>query len=888
MAEVTTAVAAPVRMPFAVLLDRRGVVYLAPAPATPAGSVPDPLVAAGVTLLEADLLERGLLMSVPLRRRLEQSDPATLTDLGTRLLGELDAGVRSDRTWVPLFRGFPDTTPQDTLALWVDRVLAVLAQDPDQPCVLCGREGTVLAVSPCAHLVCRSCFDGADYTACPICYRALEPDDEFLLPRPATGELLERPLPDELRLVGLGEDILADAHAVVADLLARPAALSPQDRDDLVALLETHDRTDLSWLPDIPGRETQAIVLDWLLRSPEHWATTLPEVGRRLGTATDALRLLSTRGGGDPGLVRATRFAPVPRALRRTVLAALDKLDPRTLIEDLRRHERQWLRAAERLHPFEHAAQYPVAAAGFAALRRTRSLDRRLTRAVNRAGLTVVDGRVTVGGFWTLVEALLAHGEVAAAADLLTTRPGEFVRRLAALITRDPAAGEALLAALPDAARRVAPAVLLAALGALRIRKDGAAAPARAVFPKGPDAKAHLMPEERPALPVDIVDRACAVLVDEVLARCAALAPVDVALVDARLSQLAAPFTQRTTSRALVTLPRGSRVELPPTAQRVRLFLHWMQSTVRVDLDLSVAIFDAQWQHIGTCDYTSLRWKKTAAVHSGDRTDAPAPAGASEFLDLDLDRLARKDARYLVVCVFSYNDVAFEDMAEAFAGFMELPAVATSDGTPVAPAGDGPAFQPRAVRQRFDLGGRARAVVPFVLDVADRSVRWLDVARGVTGTDHAVHRHLDALALLGWGLTGYYASAARVRLGEVALWHAAARARTVLLRGEDGEITAFARHGGETVQAFAARIASGAAPDPVDAAPPALAFLYRGDAAVAPGAEVYALDRADLDPGAVTLLAAEDLVASLAVAESAEGSADDSAGELTIPEQRVQ
>jgi len=67
---------------------------------------------------------------------------------------------------------------------------------------------------------------------------------------------------------------------------------------------------------------------------------------------------------------------------------------------------------------------------------------------------------------------------------------------------------------------------------------------------------------------------------------------------------------------------------------KLRLFLHWMQADQRVDLDLSVGFFDEHWRHVGTCDYTSLRFADRAAVHSGDRTDAPAPDGASEFLDL--------------------------------------------------------------------------------------------------------------------------------------------------------------------------------------------------------------------------------------------------------------
>ena len=855
------------RTPGAVLLQRRGLVYLPllelpEQPVTPAGGeppVPDPVVSAGVTLLEADLLERGLLMSVPLRRRLERADSATLADVGVRLLSDVDAALGADRTMVPLFRGFPRSTPRDTLALWVDRVLAVLFQDPEQPCILCGQVAVVTAVSPCAHLVCRACFDGADYSACPICYRALDPDDPFLQPRQADRTLRQRSLPSRTRLAGAGEDLVADAHAEVAALLARTAALSPQDRDDLVVLLDTHSRENLGWLPEeIPGRETNAVVLDWLVGSPEHWSATLPVVEQRLGTATDALRFLTVRGGGDAGLVRSDRFAPVPRPVRRTVLAALDRMEPRTLVEDLHRHARRWRHAAERLHPYESIGRFPTAAAAFAALRGTALLDGRLVDAVERAGLPVVDGRVDTTGFGTRLEGMLARRDIPAAVRLLATRPGELLRRCNALLTRDPSAAQAVLAALPSAARAVAPAVLLSALGTIRARAatsivDGKGGPAaRVIFPKGADAKAHVMPDERPPLPAGIVARVEDILVAELLARCAALEPVGVALVDARLTDLVAPFTQRAAARALLTLPRGSTLDLPP-ATRLRLFLHWMQGAARVDLDLSVAIFDGAWEHIGTCDYTSLRWENDAAVHSGDRTDAPEPDGASEFLDLDLDALAAAGARHLVVSVFSYNNVAFDDMSEAFAGLMALSDV------------EGPAFDARAVELRFDLTGRARATVPFVVDIASRRLHWLDVAKGVTGTFHAVHRHSASLGLLGETLPRYFASPARVRLGEVAVWHAAARARTVLRRDGDGRVAAYRRRPDETVPAFASRIAAGMDPDPVPSDPlrAQLAFVHRGDVAIAAGATVYALFPANLNPETVRPLAAEDLAALL-------------------------
>ncbi|MGY0458660.1 TerD family protein [Kitasatospora sp. cg17-2] len=377
-------------------------------------------------------------------------------------------------------------------------------------------------------------------------------------------------------------------------------------------------------------------------------------------------------------------------------------------------------------------------------------------------------------------------------------------------------------------------------------------------FPKGPAAKAYLADDTRPALDADVVERATAVLTGEALRRAAELPPVDLAVVDAELHGITAPFAERTASRALVTLPRGSELTLPD-GRTLRLFLHWTESDTsgRTDLDLAAAMFDADWNHIGTCDFTHLRFADEAAVHSGDLTSAPAPNGSSEFADLDLDLLAAAGVRYVVAVVLSYNNVPFDRLAEAFAGVM----VRDEHGT------TGPVFDPRQVEQRFDLTSPARASIPMVLDVAGRTMRWLDVVQGVSGTHHAVHRHTDALAALGRHLTGHFATGARVGLGEVALWHAAARARAVAVRHLDGTVSGYRRRAGEDVPAFAARIGT---PDTdravgaVDLTGAQLAFLLRGDLALPAGAQVYALHPAALDAGAVRLLAATELVAALA------------------------
>ncbi|MFC9266378.1 RING finger family 4 domain-containing protein [Streptomyces zhihengii] len=884
-----------------VLLTRRGAVYL---PAS--GGRADPAGEAGAAVIEAELVQRGYLVSPGLRRAFAASGTGVLGDTGRALLDAVDYDLGAHRDHVPLLRGFPDTVPEDTYRHYVERVLSALFQHPDQPCVLCGTAGSVVPVAPCAHLVCGACFDGADFSACPVCERRIDPADPFLRPAPPRRRVFGRAAgaPQRLRLLSHGGDLTAcqeDAARELDALLARTGALSPQDADDLGALLAARSRDGLDRLPPrVPGRETKARLVSWLLDAvpadpadPAH--RCVAEAAARIDTATDVLRVLVLRSGGDPGLVDIPRFAPTPRPLRRVLLSVLDTMDPAQAVEDMRRHRRAWIHAAERLHPFEQADRFPRAALAFAALRGTPLTDDALSAVLRRTaaahGIDATGGSVTAHRWSGRVEAALADRDVDGALALLGSRPGELVRRLDHVlrlaVDRDRSAADrsdrdrpgadrsdldrsaagrgeaeagthrvqAVVRALEHAVTSVAPAVLLSALGSLRVRDRQHTV--RVFFPKAGAAKTHVTDDVRPPLPAAVTHAVTEVLTGEVLRRAGRGAPVGVAVVDADLDGMIAPFAERTASRALVTLPRGSEIALPG-GRSLRLFLTWTESEAsgRTDLDLSVAMFDAHWRHIGVCDYTHLRYARQAAVHSGDLQSAPPPLGATEFVDLDLDLLAAAGARYAVAVVFSYNDVPFGELAEAFAGLM------LRDG----PGGAGPLFDPRSVEQRFDLTGSSRACVPLVVDLQSRTLRWLDVVKGVTGTQHAVWRHADALATLAHRLTELFASGARVGLGELARWHAAARAGTVVLRHRDGSRVVYTRRDDEDVSGFAARIGTPDADSGEIAEAPSLVYLLRGDIQPADGAEAYALHPLALDAARVRLLAAPDLVTTLAPA----------------------
>ncbi|MFI6503151.1 MXAN_6230/SCO0854 family RING domain-containing protein [Nonomuraea typhae] len=798
-------------------------------------------VPAGLTALEGELLQHDFLLSAPLRTALAKLNAAELAKVGRRLLhwAKIETGVWVDH--VPLFRKFPDSVPADTYDFYVRRIFSLLTQEPEQPCVLCGERRTVYPVSPCAHLVCVNCWDGADYSACPICHRRLTPHDPFLIPTPQPREPRRGALDRPVAVLGYCADPIAACRDLAVSLLERRTPMPAHERDDLRGLLETCWPRSAAWLAEtaIPVKETLAVALGVAAR---HGA--LDVLHARLGTATDVLRLLYELTGADPGLRTHPARPALPRPLRRIVLACLDRMALPYLMEDLRRHARPWVRMGEVLHPHEHHRRHPVAALAFAAVRGTpvdggTPFGRAMLALAARHpdAVEVCRGRLRAATFGSRVERALAEKRYGAAVGLLAARPGELVRRLSQLLRLAP---EALPPArLQEVVRRVAPGLLLAALGQVRT------APGRwrLFLPRGGTARFWSVPDERAPLADETVLETEQVLAGELLRRASALPPLRRVLLDEGLADLIAPTSERGATKALVRLTRGT-VQPIPESERLRFFLHWAEpATAVVDLDLSVAVFDERWEFAGLCDYTNLRlggW----LTHSGDLTSAPMPLGSSEFLDVDL---REPHGRYLVPIVFSYNDVPFEELVRGFAGFMERP----EEGL----------FDPTAVRQRFDLGGPAKILVPLVADLRTRTIRWADVNLSASGYGHRVAGSERELAGLGRALQDAFRE--RVTMWELACWHAAGRAEEVVVRRRDGGLVTYRRRPGEPVTGFAARLIAraGAARTEVLPGEVALAALVHGDVEVPAEAQVYALYP---ETAAGRRLEAADLLSGLA------------------------
>jgi hypothetical protein len=815
----------------------------------------------GVRALEGELAMLGFAMDSQLRQAVCALGEQHIADLAQWLVPTL-AEQRGETVHIAQLRQFPRLNV-DTDRLYVERMvhwlLSDTLQDAKAPCLVCG-EGAVHALDPCAHLVCDRCFDGSNYSGCPICHRAVDMSSPFFRVAPERAWLANAPAPE---LLGLAVDLDTEALAVARSMTRAPQSLSAERAAELAQLADHLGERLLD--EPISVRATRAIVCASALRSSADPAGLFARLvgDGHVQTATDVLRTLTCLHGGDAQLTGPRVRMRISRPLRRAALAALEQMEH--AMEDMLRHRTRWLQLGEALHPFEHHERFPRAAAAFAALRRTRAqVHTALARTLVASGhadiapskgavATLAHVQIKPVTHASLVEAALAAGDSARAAALLAERPGELARRFDHLARISSGAEHAaLLSAVDQAAPKLAGPLALTLAAHMRARK--APMDVRMYLPRGTNARAQLVADDRSPLDAPLCDAVEQRLHSEMVRRARAMAPVSCAVIDSVLREVPLPAGSRTASASRLELPRGSRLQLPDE-RRLRLMLHWTEpshmvggrewETRGIDLDLSVALLDASWSLVDMCDYTSLH--VDGAIHSGDRTSAPPPHGSSEFVDLDLDRLHARGVRYAVMVVFSYNNVPFDVMDDAFAGFMG------------ARDQSGEIFDARTVVQRFDLTSSGRSVMPMLVDLDQMHMRWLDMDMSVGDGLHSVRRHADRISGLASRMERYWAQAERPTLFEAAVLQACGRAERVVVLGE-GE---YVRQGSEQRDAFARRVLAGRIDSPasLDRLPDD-SFAALVDASLPAGerCEVFSLTRPHT--GAAQQLTASQLAGS--------------------------
>lgn len=504
------------------------------------------------------------------------------------------------------------------------------------------------------------------------------PDYEKEL-RPA---LNYKPKRTELAL-GTAEDLAAVMRAVANGKVS----MSETDQNDVREVNQAWGGVFLSISPT--NKENLAFVAALVL--DDYSGLSIP-LTQAFKTATDVLRLAVAMSEGDVSLAEKTKFRNFKKSERRVLLSLLEGKD---IAEDLNRHKASWLRLGERIHPGDYANKYPGAAQAFKDLRNNKSPQ----------------------SFASKVEAALQSKNAIQVTGLLSTRPGEFARRLDDLIVRFPNDAGSIISAFNKVSDKVSPSVLVQVAAHFAGRTEDSKY--RPVLPKGSVAKIQVLPETRDKVSVPTAAAVITAVEAGLHAQFKDRGDLGKVYVDEELFNYAIPFGMRSGSKALHTVGRGSRADFGD-GDILRFFSWWKDGTGqsnygyynRTDIDLSAVALGEDFTHKFDLAYYNLR--ESGATHSGDITSAPE--GASEFIDIDIPKLLSKGVRYVAMTVHVYSGQKFDELPECFAGFMMR-----ND------ADSGEIYEPKTVQNKFDLTSSSKSGIPLIFDLEERTAIWLDL-----------------------------------------------------------------------------------------------------------------------------------------------------------------
>lgn len=474
------------------------------------------------------------------------------------------------------------------------------------------------------------------------------------------------------------------------NLLRSKTSLSAQDKADLEWLIQEYDEIAAELPEEIPHKENMAAVASLLLKHDKLPASFF---SRYCKTATDVLRIAVALSDGDVSLAAPAKFRKFRRSERRLLLRLLEASP--NLADDMLRHKNRWIRLGEILHPFEYKQQYPRSAEAFDILRNNKKLQT----------------------FHSRVELSLERQDVEAAANLLSERPGEFARRLDHLLRLSEQSDE-VLQRFQAIVPQVSTPVLLQVMN--HFQKRNAYGEWRTFFPKGNVAKAQTIKNTLPPLGTELTQKTVHICKNTLLERFSQLPSLGQVYVDSRLQDYMVPFSQRSASKALRTIVRGSRIPIPE-GDTIRFFTWWNQGMInnvqtgRVDIDLSAVLYDSNWRYMEHISYTNLRSNQYRAYHSGDIVEAPN--GACEFIDLDISSIVKYGGRYVVMSLNSFTQHPYCNLPECFAGWM----IRTEPQS-------GEIFEPRTVQDKIDIASDSTICIPVILDLIERKVVWTDIA----------------------------------------------------------------------------------------------------------------------------------------------------------------
>ena len=417
---------------------------------------------------------------------------------------------------------------------------------------------------------------------------------------------------------------------------------------------------------------------------------------------TDILRIYASISNASALLEGKIKFISLPRKYRLIFIRKMDEiaLNKNNIPEDMHRHEFYWKKALEKLHIGEYQ-QFDT-------------INKYVKQFRN-------DDYETYYG--NLEKNKNDQDEYL---RLLSSRPGDFARRIDAILRNENYDVEKSLKSFENIASNISTTVLLQLWQFYKNRlpqEDN-----RIVSFNKNNKKIYLqIKDNRKLISNDIALRMLTIIEKTLEKIYEGYERIENVYVSPNMKNYALPTNSRNASSQTKTLTYGTRVPLNGRGKKyIRFFTHWKNLPKkddkeedyydgRIDIDLSIELVSEDFK-----DFTSVAWhnidggKKFSTFHSGDIVTAPE--GASEFVDLDY-KAARKYYRYALVNNVVFSGQEFYQIPECFSGVMFL----NNKGK------KGDIFQASRVKHKFSLTQKeSNHNVSYLIDLKTMELIWVD------------------------------------------------------------------------------------------------------------------------------------------------------------------
>lgn len=502
----------------------------------------------------------------------------------------------------------------------------------------------------------------------------------------------------KVKIIDLGTT--QDLYDIFNNLCQSKTSISQSDKEDLEWIFKN---MQVKFPEEITLKENVALMGKLYLEN--YPLATSKDIQKYFKTATDVLRLITAMSDGDISLATNTKFRSFKRKERRLLLELLQNCG--YIEEDMLRYKNRWLRIGERLHPSEYnKEQFGKVINAFDKLR----------------------NGIKIETFASKVTKAIDTEDFKSALVFLKKRPGELARKLDYLL-RNSNDKNCIVNTFKDVASEVSTPVLLQVKEHFAHRTDKLEA--RVFFPKGNLARCHCVENTLS----DIDEKYCNAIVkiceNALVENYKSKEFLGNVYLSEEFKNYIVPFNQRSASKALKTIVRGSRLKAEDNTKTLRGFVYWTNINdddndwrSRVDLDLSAAIFDENWNYIEHISYTNFRSDKYKAFYSGDITNGGSVNGdgVTECIDADIDSVVKYGARYIVYQVYSYTGQKFADIPHVMFGWMSREDV-----------NSGEIYEPKTVEQKIDLASQSTVCIPVIFDCVKREMIWCDMNLSLSG-----------------------------------------------------------------------------------------------------------------------------------------------------------